>query len=124
MRRMPAYHVARAWPEVQGGRGGERRCDASRPRADVCRNTWNRFSEGVGKKLAEQMKLPFSNRLGIWFVLFAEVVLLTVLTSSLGGEHPFESTFLSWSNITQVIRSLSFIAIMVVGQSVFIISRW
>src|SRR5437867_11795189 len=68
------------------------------------------------------MRMPAANRLGIWVVLLAEVVLLTILTSSFGGKYPFESTFLSWSNITQVIRSVSFIAIMVVGQSVVIIT--
>ncbi len=61
-------------------------------------------------------------QLGIWAALLAEVVILTVLTSSFGGPHLFESTFLSWSNISQVMRALSFIAIMAVGQSVVIIS--
>lgn len=51
-----------------------------------------------------------------------EVVLLTILTSSFGGESLFESTFLNWSNISQVIRALSFIAIMAVGQSLVIIT--
>jgi len=60
-------------------------------------------------------------RLGIWLALIVEVVLLTILTSSFGGESAFQSTFLSWSNISQVIRSLSFIAIMAVGQSLVII---
>ena len=61
-------------------------------------------------------------RLGIWVALLAEVVILTILTSSFGGESFFESTFLSWSNISQVIRALSFIAIMAVGQSLVIIT--
>jgi ribose transport system permease protein len=66
---------------------------------------------------------PFaSKRLGIWFVLLAEVVSLTLLTSTFGGPGFFESTFLNWSNISQVIRALSFVAIMVVGQSVVIIT--
>ena len=62
------------------------------------------------------------SRLGIWFALIAEVIVLTVLTSSFGGEHIFQSTFLNWSNLSQVIRALSFIAIMAVGQSVVIIT--
>jgi ribose/xylose/arabinose/galactoside ABC-type transport system permease subunit len=61
-------------------------------------------------------------RFGIWAALLAEVVILTVLTSSFGGHTFFESTFLSWSNLSQVIRALSFIAIMAVGQSPVIIS--
>ncbi|HEV8537787.1 MAG TPA: ABC transporter permease [Bacteroidota bacterium] len=68
------------------------------------------------------MKLLPSKRSGLWFVLLAEVVLLTLLTSTFGGEHVFESTFLNWSNITQVVRAVSFIAIMVVGQAVIIIA--
>src|ERR1043166_3226408 len=61
-------------------------------------------------------------RLGIWGALVAEVVLLTFLTSSFGGGNGFESTFLSWSNISQVIRALSFIAIMAVGESLVLIT--
>lgn len=61
-------------------------------------------------------------RLGIWLALIVEVLLLTILTSSFGGTSTFESTFLSWSNLSQVIRALSFIAIMAVGQSSVIIS--
>src|ERR1044071_6477117 len=61
-------------------------------------------------------------QLGIWAALLAEVIVLTVLTSSLGGPHLFESTFLSLSNISQVMRALSFIAIMAEGQSAVIIS--
>jgi ribose transport system permease protein len=68
------------------------------------------------------MKLLKSTRLGIWFVLLVEVLLLTLLTSTFGGEGYFSSTFLHWSNISQVIRALSFIAIMAVGQSVVIIT--
>lgn len=68
------------------------------------------------------MKLLKSTRLGIWFALLVEVLLLTLLTSSFGGESYFSSTFLHWSNISQVIRALSFIAIMTVGQSVVIIA--
>jgi len=63
-----------------------------------------------------------SKRLGIWLALVVEVVLLTILTSSFGGESLFESTFLNWSNLSQVIRALSFIAIMAVGQSLVIIT--
>jgi ribose/xylose/arabinose/galactoside ABC-type transport system permease subunit len=61
-------------------------------------------------------------QLGIWVALLAEVLILTVLTSSFGGPQIFQSTFLSWSNISQVIKAVSFIAIMAVGQSVVIIS--
>jgi len=63
-----------------------------------------------------------SKRFGIWLALLIEVLLLTVLTSSFGGEKFFESTFLSWSNISQVIRALSFIAIMAVGQALVLIT--
>jgi ribose transport system permease protein len=59
-------------------------------------------------------------RFGIWLALVLEVLLLTILTSSFGGG--FESTFLNWSNLSQVIRALSFIAIMGVGQAVVIIT--
>ena len=68
------------------------------------------------------MKRPPSRHLGIWLVLLVEVLLLTVLTSSFGGPNLFESTFLNYSNLSQVIRALSFIAIMVVGQSAVIIT--
>lgn len=61
-------------------------------------------------------------RFGIWAALLAEIIILTVLTSSFGGPSIFESTFLNWSNLSQVIRALSFIAIMAVGQSPVIIS--
>ena len=61
-------------------------------------------------------------RLGIWVALFIELLLLTIFTSSFGGEHFFDSSFLNWSNISQVIRALSFVATMAVGQSVVIIS--
>src|SRR5712692_877688 len=61
-------------------------------------------------------------QLGISVALLAEVLILTVLTSSFGGPHFFQSTFLSWSNVSQVIRALSFIAIMAVGQSAVIIA--
>jgi ribose transport system permease protein len=63
-----------------------------------------------------------SKRLGIWVALIIEVVLLTVLTSSFGGDTVFESTFLNWSNLSQVIRALSFIAIMAVGVAPVIIT--
>ncbi len=69
------------------------------------------------------MKRPQSKRLGIWLVLLGEVILLTILTSTFGGPAVFESTFLSVSNLSQVFRALSFIAIMVVGQSAVIITR-
>src|SRR2546422_6180488 len=68
------------------------------------------------------MAFPNGKHLGIWAALLAEVLILTILTSSFGGPHLFDSTFLTWSNISQVIRALSFIAIMAVGQSVVIIS--
>ncbi|MBI5215754.1 MAG: ABC transporter permease [Ignavibacteriae bacterium] len=68
------------------------------------------------------MKLLKSKRLGIWFALIAEVLLLTILTSSIDAESGFQSTFLNWTNLSQVIRALSFIAIMAVGQSVVIIT--
>ncbi len=61
-------------------------------------------------------------RFGIWLALLLEVLLLTILTSSFGGSSGFESTFLNWSNLSQVIRALSFIAIMGVGQAVVIIT--
>jgi ribose/xylose/arabinose/galactoside ABC-type transport system permease subunit len=61
-------------------------------------------------------------RIGIWAALLAEIIVLTALTSTFGGSSLFESTFLSWSNLSQVIRALSFIAIMAVGQSPVIIS--
>ena len=67
------------------------------------------------------MNLPAVKRFGILFVLLAEVAILTLFTSSFGPEG-FSSTFLNWVNISQVIRALSFIAIMAVGQSVVIIS--
>lgn len=63
-----------------------------------------------------------SSRFGILLALTVEVVLLTILTSSFGGPDFFQSTFLNWSNISQVIRALSFIAIMAVGQSPVIIA--
>ena len=62
------------------------------------------------------------HRLGILAALLAEVVLLTILTSSFGGKEFFDSTFLSWSNLKDVLRELSFVAIMAVGQSMVIIS--
>ena len=61
-------------------------------------------------------------RFGIWAALLAEIIILTALTSRFGGQSFFESTFLNWSNLSQVIRALSFIAIMAVGQSPVIIS--
>ncbi len=61
-------------------------------------------------------------RLGIWLALIVEVVLLTILTSTFGGPGVFESTFLNWSNLSQVVRALSFIAIMAVGQALVIIA--
>ena len=63
-----------------------------------------------------------TTRFGIWLALALEVLLLTILTSSFGGSGGFESTFLNWSNLSQVIRALSFIAIMGVGQAVVIIT--
>ncbi len=63
-----------------------------------------------------------TKHLGIWLALILEVFLLTILTSSFGGDKVFESTFLNWSNLSQVIRALSFIAIMSVGQSLVIIT--
>ncbi|HMD14044.1 MAG TPA: ribose ABC transporter permease, partial [Bacteroidota bacterium] len=63
-----------------------------------------------------------SKRLGIWLALIIEILLLTILTSSFGGEKIFESTFLNWVNISQVLRALSFIAIMAVGQALVIIT--
>ncbi len=61
-------------------------------------------------------------RFGIWAALLAEILILTFLTSSFGGGTFFESTFLNYSNLSQVIRALSFVAIMAVGQSPVIIS--
>ena len=68
------------------------------------------------------MSLPLPKRTGIWLALLLEVVLLAILTSSIGNEHNFESTFLNWSNLTQVIRAVSFIAIMAVGQAMVVIA--
>jgi ribose/xylose/arabinose/galactoside ABC-type transport system permease subunit len=76
----------------------------------------------IAEKYFRLMSAPTSQRFGLWFVLLAEVILLTLLTSTFCGEHIFESTFLSWSNLSQVVRALSFIAIMVVGQSLVIIT--
>ena len=56
------------------------------------------------------------------YALIGEIILLTFLTSSIGGEGIFESTFLNWSNLSQVIRGLSFVAIMAVGQAVVIVA--
>ena len=63
-----------------------------------------------------------TRHLGIWLALIVEVLLLTILTSSFGGPGFFESTFLNWSNLSQVIRALSFIAIMAVGQAPVLIT--
>ncbi len=68
------------------------------------------------------MKFSASGRLGIWIALIVEVIVLTILTSTFGGDNLFSSTFLNWSNIAQVVRALSFIAIMAVGQSAVIIA--
>jgi ribose transport system permease protein len=52
-----------------------------------------------------------------------EILVLTVLTSSFGGTGAFfESTFLNWTNLSQVVRATSFIAIMAVGQSAVMIA--
>jgi hypothetical protein len=50
------------------------------------------------------MKSVASKRLAIWFVPLAEVVVLSCRTS----------TFLNWSNISRVFRTLSFVAIMAI----------
>lgn len=50
-------------------------------------------------------------RTGIWVALLLEVLILVALTSRIGGESYFQSTFLNYSNITQVLRSVSFMAI-------------
>jgi ribose transport system permease protein len=68
------------------------------------------------------MKRTSSKDLGIWLVFGAEVLLLTLLTSRFSGESGFESTFLNLTNIAQVTRALSFVAIMAVGQSLVIIT--
>ncbi|HUN66677.1 MAG TPA: ABC transporter permease [Bacteroidota bacterium] len=68
------------------------------------------------------MALHSPRRFGIWAALLAEIVILTALTSTVGGPSLFESTFLNFTNLSQVIRALSFIAIMAVGQSPVIIS--
>ncbi len=68
------------------------------------------------------MALHSPRRFGIWAALLAEIIILTILTSTFGGPSFFESTFLNWSNLSQVIRALSFIAIMAVGQAPVIIS--
>lgn len=61
-------------------------------------------------------------RTGIWVALLLEILILVALTSRIGGEQYFQSTFLNYSNISQVLRAVSFIAIMAVGQAVVIIS--
>ncbi len=61
-------------------------------------------------------------RSGIWVALLLEIVFLVALTTRIGGEPYFQSTFLNYSNISQVLRAVSFIAIMAVGQAVVIIS--
>lgn len=60
--------------------------------------------------------------LGIWLALIFEVSILTILTSSFESDGSFNSVFLSWSNISQVIRALSFIAIMAIGVAPVIIT--
>ncbi len=62
-----------------------------------------------------------TSRVGIWLALVLEVVLLAILTSEF-GPGGFSSTFLNWSNLSQVIRALSFTAIMGVGQAAVIIT--
>jgi ribose/xylose/arabinose/galactoside ABC-type transport system permease subunit len=62
-----------------------------------------------------------SLRVGILLALALEVLLLSILTSSFGPDG-FSSTFLHWSNLSQVIRALSFTAIMAVGQAAVIIT--
>ena len=69
-----------------------------------------------------RIQFSVTDRFGIWIALIAEVVILTILTSTFGGESLFASTFLNWSNIAQVVRALSFIAIMAVGQSAVILT--
>lgn len=68
------------------------------------------------------MKFASSARFGIWAALLGEVLVLTLLTSTFGGDNVFSSTFINWSNIAQVVRALSFIAIMAVGQTAVIIA--
>ncbi|MEK6571227.1 MAG: ABC transporter permease [Bacteroidota bacterium] len=63
-----------------------------------------------------------TTRTGIWVALLLEILILVALTSRIGGEPYFQSTFLNYSNISQVLRAVSFIAIMAVGQAVVIIS--
>ena len=63
-----------------------------------------------------------TTRTGIWVALLLEVLILVILTSKIGGESYFQSTFLNYSNISQVLRAVSFIAVMAVGQAVVIIS--
>jgi ribose transport system permease protein len=63
-----------------------------------------------------------ARKAGIWVALLVEILILVALTSEFGGDTVFQSTFLNFSNISQVLRALSFIAIMAVGQSVVIIS--
>jgi ribose transport system permease protein len=68
------------------------------------------------------MKYPPAKRLGIWVALIAEILVLTALTSTFGGGTFFESTFLNWTNLSQVVRATSFIAIMAVGQAAVMIA--
>ncbi|HAV24016.1 MAG TPA: ribose ABC transporter permease [Bacteroidetes bacterium] len=58
---------------------------------------------------------------GILGALLAEILLLTFLTASF-GEEGFSSKFLNYSNVVQVLRSTSFIAMIVVGQTVVLIA--
>ena len=58
---------------------------------------------------------------GILGALIAEIVLLTVLTAFFGDEG-LSSKFLNYSNVVQVLRAISFIAMMVVGQTVVLIA--
>lgn len=62
---------------------------------------------------------------GIWFALLIEIAVLVAFTSLLsrsGGSISFESSFLNYSNISQVLNALSFVAIMAVGHAVVIMS--
>ncbi|MEM3172396.1 MAG: hypothetical protein QXE82_02535, partial [Candidatus Nitrosotenuis sp.] len=48
--------------------------------------------------------------------------LACLFTSSFGGKEFVQSPFLNWSNLSQVIRAVSYIAILAVGQAVVIIA--
>jgi ribose transport system permease protein len=66
--------------------------------------------------------IGFKHReIGILLALLAEVLILTFFTSSF-SETGWESKFLTYTNIMQILRSIAFIAIMAIGTTVVIVS--